>query len=68
MALLLRLSMVLTHAVCLQFNPSMAFSSVSLLDSHTSNLSRRPILNIIPLGGASDGQLAEILFQETEKE
>lgn len=62
-----QVSIVLTHAVCLQFNISMAFSCVSLLGSHTSNLSRRSLLYIIPLGGVSDGQLAEILVQDTEK-
>lgn len=32
-----------------------------------SNISRS-LLYIIPLGGVSDGQLAEILVQDTEKE
>lgn len=54
--------------VCLQFNLSMTFSSVSLQGSRSNNLSRIHLLNIIPVGGASDGQLAEILLQETEKE
>lgn len=46
----------------------MTFSSVSLLGSHTNNLSRIHLLKIIPVGGASDGQVAEIPLQETEKE
>lgn len=54
--------------VCLQFNLSMTFSSVSLQGNRSNNLSRIHLLNIIPVGGASDCQLAEILLQETEKE